>query len=73
MFVYFIFLLSWAGLANPSPQVNFLLTPTNGETGISIEPTFTWSPVAGASFYTIRISTAGGANFEQTVDLLRHQ
>ena len=67
LFVYFIFLLSWAGLANPSPQVNFLLTPTDGETGISIEPTFTWSPVAGASFYTIRISTAGGANFDANV------
>jgi hypothetical protein len=62
LFVYFIFLLSWAGLANPSPQVNFLLTPTNGETGISIEPTFTWTKVAGATVFTrLEIATAGGA------------
>ena len=69
MLFIFIFLLSWVGLANPAPQTNFLLTPTDGETGISIEPTFTWAPVAGASYYTIRISTAGGdqASFNANV------
>lgn len=67
LFFYFIFLLSWVGLANPSPQTDFLLTPTDGETGISIEPTFTWTPQGGATSYTIRISTAGGVNFDAGV------
>ena len=69
LFVYFIFLLSWAGLANPSPQVNFLLTPTNGETGISIEPTFTWTKVIGATTYKLEIATTSAFAsilFEQT-------
>lgn len=62
-----LIIISWSVFLYSAPQTDFLLTPTNGETGISIAPSFTWTPVAGAAFYTIRISTAGGANFDANV------
>ena len=49
----------------PIPDAANLLTPVNGATGVSTSPTFTWSPMTGATGYTIQVSTV--ADFSTTV------
>jgi hypothetical protein len=48
------------------PNAPSLLTPANGATGQPLQPTFTWSAVAGADNYTIEIATDSG--FSNIVD-----
>ncbi len=43
-----------------APAAPTLLTPPNGATGTSTSPTLTWSPVAGATGYTVEVATDAG-------------
>ena len=41
-----------------APGVPTLVSPSNGATNVSIAPTLAWSPVAGALYYHLQVSTS---------------
>jgi hypothetical protein len=49
----------------PPPPVPILLSPADGETGVSLTPTLDWTDVSGAVKYRVQVSTQ--SNFGTTV------
>ncbi len=45
---------------NSAPGAATLVSPTNGETDVSVTPTYTWTPGAQAGTYDIEIATTPG-------------
>ncbi|MFH0991284.1 MAG: T9SS type A sorting domain-containing protein [bacterium] len=46
------------GAATSGPSIPTLTSPANNSTTVSVPATFSWSPVSGATSYTIQISTS---------------
>src|SRR5262249_14862350 len=54
-------------LVNNGPPSPLLLSPANGATGISIQPTLQWTSSAGATSYDVYLSTSNPPAFVANV------
>ncbi|MBI4685798.1 MAG: hypothetical protein HY755_11460 [Nitrospirae bacterium] len=46
----------------PTPNTPSLISPSNGQTGVSTTPTLDWSDVTGATFYDVQVCSDSGCS-----------